>query len=189
MGLKLTPNLKLDCYLEATKTDAPKMVGSLSRSRKFLTPPAILYLYKSQIRPRMEYCSHIWAGSSNQVLSGLDRIQERLRGLVGEELFSTLSPLAHRRNVASLSLFYRYVNGKCSEELHSAVPPERTFLVRTRFAMSSKSHPHFLTVPRTRCNFHADSFIPRASKLWNEQPRESFPDEYDLKTFKSRYQR
>ena len=81
---------------------------------------------------------------------------------------------------------YRYVNGKCSEELHSAVPPERTFLVRTRFAMSSKSHPHFLTVPRTRCNFHADSFIPRASKLWNELPRESFPDEYDLKTFKSR---
>ena len=162
------------------------MVGSLSRSRKFIPPAAILYLYKSQIRPKMEYCSLIWAGSSNQALAGLDRIQNRLQGLVSEELFSTLPPLSHRRNVATLALFYRYFHGKCSDELHSLVPLERNFRVRTRFAMTSKSHPHFLTVPRTRCNFHADSFIPRVCKLWNELPRESFPAEYDLQTFKSR---
>ena len=189
LGLKITPDLKWDSYLDNVKKEVAKMVGSLSRSRKFLTPPAILYLYKSQIRPRMEYCSHIWAGSSKQSLSGLDRIQERLRGLVGEELFSTLSPLSHRRNVASLSLFYRYFHGRCSDELHLAIPSERSFQVRTRFAVSCKSHPSYLTVPRTRCKFHADSFIPRVTELWNELPQECFPDGYNLKTFKSRVNR
>lgn len=39
------------------------MVGSLSRSRKYKTPDAMLYLYKSQIRPRMEYCCYIRTGA------------------------------------------------------------------------------------------------------------------------------
>ena len=34
----------------------------------------------------------------------------------------SLEPLAHRRNVASLSLFYRYYFGRCSSELAQLVP-------------------------------------------------------------------
>ena len=115
------------------------MVGSFFRSKRFLTPAAIPYLYKSQIRPRMEYCCHIWAGASQQDLSCLDRVQSRLRYLVGDSLFSSLQPLSHRRNVASLSLLYRYYNGKCSKELQEIVPPRKTFVRNTRFA--SNAHP------------------------------------------------
>ena len=38
----------------------------------------------------MEYCSHIWEGSTQQALLTIDRVQNRLRGLVGDELFSSL---------------------------------------------------------------------------------------------------
>ena len=71
----------------------------------------------------MEYCCHIWAGASQRPLSSLDSVQRRLLGLVGPDLYSTLQLLSHRRNVASISLFYRYFHGKCSHELHSRVPP------------------------------------------------------------------
>ena len=37
--------------------------------------------------------------------------------LVGPSLAASLEPLAHCRNVASLSLFYRYYFGRCSLEL------------------------------------------------------------------------
>ena len=37
-------------------------------------------------------------------------------------LVASLEPLAHRRNVASLSLFYRYYFGRCSSELTQLVP-------------------------------------------------------------------
>merc|ERR1712044_146124 len=68
LGLKITPKFEWKSDIEAIGVPAGKMVGSLSRSRKFLTPSAILYLYKSQIRPTMEYCLLIWAGSPNNVL-------------------------------------------------------------------------------------------------------------------------
>ena len=186
LGLKITPKFEWKSYIEAVGVSAGKMVGSLSRSRKFLTPSAILYLYKSQIRPTMEYCSHIWAGSPYNALSVLDEIQKRLRGLVGEQLYSTLPPLSLRRNVASLSLFYRYFHGKCSGELHDSVPCERSFSRRTRFALASETHPHFLNIPFIRTKFHASSFMPRVSELWNNLPVTCFPSEYNLQTFKSR---
>ena len=47
----------------------------------------------------MEYCCHVWAGAT-----------------------TSLEPLAHRQNVASLSLFYRYHSGRCSSELTQLVP-------------------------------------------------------------------
>ena len=123
LGLTFTPDLKWNTYIKSVAKVAGKMVGSLYRSRRYLTADAILYLYKSQVRPKMEYCCHIWAGAAKNSLSCLDRVQNRLRNLVGDALFSSLQPLSHRRDVASLSLFYRYFHGKCSSELQSLVPP------------------------------------------------------------------
>ena len=186
LGLKFSPDLKWDSYIASVAKDTARMVGSFYRSKQFLTCKALLYLYKSQIRPKMEYCSHIWAGSSQQALSTLDRVQKRMRGLVGDELFSSLQPLSHRRNVASLSLFYRYFHGKCSDELHSLVPPIREFSRNTRFAKSTTSHPYFLQLPFTRCVFHSNSFFPRTAAMWNTLSEECFPAEYNLDLFKSK---
>ena len=160
------------------------MVGSLHRSKRYLTPPAILYLYKSQIRPRMEYCCHIWAGSAQTSLSSLDAVQKRLRSLVGDELFGTLQPLSHRRDVSSLSLLYRYFHGRCSDELRQMVPPLKEFVRSTRLARSS--HQYVLDIPKAKSNFHSQSFFPRTAGIWNRLPQSSFPDTYDLGLFKSR---
>ena len=184
LGLKLTQDLKWNSYISSIASEASKMIGSLYRSRKYLTPSAILYLYKSQIRPRMEYCCHIWAGACKSSLSSLDRVQRRLRWLIGEELFNTLQPLSHRRDVASLSLFYRYFHGRCSEELHSLVPALRSFPVRTRFAVTA--HPYHVDVPSSRTMFHANSFFPRTAAIWNSLPLYCFPENYNLGLFKSK---
>ena len=53
LGLKFTPDLKWNSYIASVARDTARMVGSLYRSKKFLTPRAILYLYKSQIRPKI----------------------------------------------------------------------------------------------------------------------------------------
>ena len=78
--------------------------------KKNLTPDAILYIYKSTIRPCLEYCCHTWAGSPKCHISLLDKIQRRVFKLIGPELGSQLEPLSHRRNFACLSLLYRYIN-------------------------------------------------------------------------------
>ena len=163
------------------------MVGLFYRSKKYLTPSAILYLFKSPIRMKMEYCCHIWGGTAQTSLSCLDRVQNRLRNLVGDGLFSTLAPLSHRREVASLALFYRYFHGKCSDELHALVPKVQKFSSMTRFATSTlQNHPHFLRLPNIRRKFHTDSFIPRTSLSWNKHQRDCFPSSYNLDIFKKR---
>ena len=70
----------------------------------------------------MEYCCHIWAGAPSCYLDLLDKLQKRICRIVGPSLAASLEPLAHRRNVASLSLFYRYYFGRCSSELAQLVP-------------------------------------------------------------------
>ena len=47
----------------------------------------------------------------------LDKLLKRVCRTVGPSLAASLEPLAHRRNVASLSIFYGSYFGRCSSEL------------------------------------------------------------------------
>ena len=118
--------------------------------------------------------------------SCIDRVQNRLRYLVGYSLFSFFQPLCRRRNVTSISLLYTY-NGKCSKKIQEMVAPRKTFVRNTRFA--SNAHPHFLEVDSSHQNFHMQSFSPRTATLWNSLPASCFPDHYNLISFKKRVNR
>nr|CAH7724446.1 unnamed protein product [Callosobruchus chinensis] len=72
-------------------------------------------LYKAQIRPSLEYCSHIWGVAAPTTLSILDAVQRRAIRLIGDPALTChLQPLSHRRAVGDLSLF-------CSSELASII--------------------------------------------------------------------
>ena len=108
--LRLTFSSKLDLgsYIISIAKTASKKIGALIRSMKFLSPEVALYLYKSTIRSCMEYCCYVWAGAPSSYLKLLDKIQKQICRSVGPSLAASLEPLADRRSVASLSLFYRY---------------------------------------------------------------------------------
>ena len=91
-------------------------------SMKFLSPKVALYLYNSITLPCMECCFHIWAGAPSCYLQLLDNLQKLICRIVDPSLADSLEPLARHRNVASLSLFYRYYFSRCSSELAQLVP-------------------------------------------------------------------
>ena len=62
------------------------------------------------------------AGAPSCYLELLYKPQKWICRIVGPSLAASLEPLAHCRNVASLSLFYRYYFGRCSSELAQLVP-------------------------------------------------------------------
>ena len=101
LGLTLSSKLNWGSYIIPNAKTASKKIGTLLHSMKFLSPEVALYLYKSTIRPCMEYCFHVWAGAPNCYLELLDKLQKRICRTVGP----SLEPLAHRRNGACLSLF------------------------------------------------------------------------------------
>ena len=146
LGLKLTPDLKWNDYITSIAKEAAKMVGNLYRLRKFLTPSSIAYLFKSQIRPRMEYCCHIWAGASESSLSKLDKVQIRLRWLIGNELFNTLNhfPTGAMLQVCPSSIATSMVN------------------VLMNFILS---HPFFVDIPKIKSKLHMDIFSSHCPSL------------------------
>ena len=77
--------------------------------------------------------------------------------------------MAHRQNVASLSLFYRYFFGRCSSELVQLFP---YFYCRGRST-------HYSDV-------NVNSLFPRTVRLWNSQPINCFPLINDPHGFDSR---
>ena len=103
----------------------------------------------------------------------LDKLQKRICRIVGPSLAASLEPLAHRRNVASLSLFYRYYFGRCSSELAQLVPLPFSRGRSTRY--SDRLHDFSVTIPRCYKDVYVNSFFPRTAKLWNSLPIECFP--------------
>ena len=76
--LGLTFSLKLDwgSYIISIAKTASKKIGALVCSMKFLSPEAVLYLYKSIIWPCMEYYCHAWAGTPSCFLELLDKLEK-----------------------------------------------------------------------------------------------------------------
>ena len=98
------PNINpLEFWKDDEKMDV-KMDGSILEEKssfKMLSPEVVLYLYKSIIRPCMEYCCHVWTGAPSCYLELLDKLQKWICKTVGPSLASSLEPLVHCGNVAS----------------------------------------------------------------------------------------
>ena len=106
----------------------------------------LLSIYKSQIRPFLEYCSHVWGGASKSTLCLLDKVQPKAIRLINNpNLTKSLQPLSHRRLVGDLSTFYRYFNGHCSQEIRDFIPVPLRRVRTTR--SSSHSHPFQVSLP------------------------------------------
>ena len=174
------------CAIYIAKTASQK-IGALIRSMKFFSPEVTLYLYKSTIRPCLEYFCHVWAGAASYYLELLDKLQKRICRTVGPSLAASLEPLAHRRNVATLSLFCRYYFGRCSSELAQLFPLPFSRGMSTHY--SDRLHDFTVTIPRCYKDVYVNSFFPRTARLWNSMPIECFPLTYNLNDVKSRINR
>ena len=89
---------------------------------------------------------------------------------VGPSLAASFDPLAHRQNIASLSLFYRHYFGRCSSEPAQLVPLHYSWGRSTPY--SDRLHD-----------------VLHTARAWNSLPVEYFPLIYDLRGFKSRINR
>ena len=114
LGVTFSSKLDWGTYIISIAKTASKKIGALICSMKFLSPEVALYLYKSTMRPCMEYCCHVWAGARTCYLELLDKLHKQICMTIVPSLAACLEPLAHCQNKASLNLFYRYYFGRCS---------------------------------------------------------------------------
>ena len=129
----------------------------------------------------MEYYCHVWAGALGCYLELLDKLQKRICRTVGPSHATSRESLAHRRNMASLSLFHRYYFGRCSSELAQLAPLPFSRGRSTRY--SDRLHDFSVTIPRWYKDVYVNSFFPRTARLWNSMPIEYFSSTCNLNGF------
>ena len=83
-------------------------------------------------------------------------LQKRICRTAGPSLAASLEPLAHSRNVASLSLFYRYYFGRCSSELAQLSVLAYSQGRSTHY--SERLHDFSVTIPRCYKDVYINSF-------------------------------
>ena len=157
LGLTFSSKLDWSSYIVSIAKTASKKLGALIRFMKFVSPETALYLYKSTIRSCMEYCCHVRTSAPSSYLELLDKLQKRICRTVGPSLAASLEPLAHRQNVASVSLFYTYYLGRCSSELAQLVPLPYCRGRSTRYF--DRLRDYSVTIPRCYKDFLCQQFL------------------------------
>jgi hypothetical protein len=183
LGISITQSLSWRLHILSMVEAAARKLGALFRTAQFFTAKQLAGIYKSNIRPCLEYCSHIWGGSSSVWM--LEKVDRRARRLIGDPMIlGALQPLQHRRDVAALTILFRIYHGRCSAELHSTLPPLRRRGRPTR--AGARDHDHSLTPFSCRIERFKRSFLPRTIEAWNNLPEHVFPADNDTNKFKKK---
>ena len=143
MGLTFFSKLDRGPYIISIAKTASNKIGALIHSMKFLSAEVALHLYESTIQPCMEYCCHVWAGAPCCYWF--------------LHVLPFLETLAHRQNVASLSLFFRHYFGGCSSKLAQLVPLPYSWRRSTHY--SDRLHDFSVTME-----------FSNYGRLWNSLP-------------------
>ena len=153
LGLSLSSNLTWKTHIHSLAKHASQKLGFLARARGLFSSSHLLSTYKSQIRPYLEYCSHVWGGAPRSTLCLLDKVQSKAIRLINNpNLAKSLQRLSHRRLVGDLSIFYRYFHGHCFQEIRDIIPVPLRHVRTTR--SSTRSQPFQVSLPNPRTLSH-----------------------------------
>ena len=142
--------------------------------RGFFISSHLLTIYNSQVRPSLEYCSHVWGRAPKSTLFLQNKVQFKAILLINNPNFAkSIQSLSQRRLVADLSIFYIYFYGHCSQEIRDIIPVPLRHVRTTR--SSTYSRPFQVSLPNPRTLSCKSSFIATTCTMWNVLPSSCFP--------------
>lgn len=171
LGLILDSKLVFDHHLHEKINKANKGIGLINRLRKFLSTECLLTIYKTFVRPHLDYGDVIYDCPGNSTfVQKLESIQYNaclaisgcFRGTSREKLYSELGleSLSDRRLSRRLTLFYKIVNGLAPRYLSNYLPPMRVALPCLR------RRPQIYQI-NVRTERFRNSFFPFCMSEWN----------------------
>ena len=153
LGLTFSSESDWGSQIISIAKTASKKIGALIRYMKFFSPEVALHLYKSAIRPCMEYWCQVWVNAPSCYLELLDKLQKRICKTVGPSLAASLEPLAHGQNASSLKVVPATFSQVCSLSLKESTWETR----KNVFYFTSK--PLFVLEKMKFQNFRYSNFM------------------------------
>jgi len=100
LGVVFSNDLKVSLHCRDSYSKANRMLGLISRTIRYRHPTVLLNLYKSLVRPHLDYCSSVWNPYYIKDIELLERVQHRFT-----RLFSELRILPYDDRLRQLGLW------------------------------------------------------------------------------------
>ena len=172
LGVQIDSKLSFKTHITAAAKKGNMIVGLIRRSFSFLDLNTFPLLYRSLVRPHLEYANTIWAPRLKADKFLIEQVQHRATKMVPglgdlpyEERLRRLKlpSLAHRRLRGDVIEMYKYTHGKYNVD---------TSWLQLKKHHLTRGHP--LQLEKQHCNLEVRSnvFSQRAVQSWNSLPEE-----------------
>ncbi|XP_065296698.1 uncharacterized protein [Dermacentor albipictus] len=172
LGVHITSTLTWSAHITFIINNANRMLGYIRRNFSKAPSSLKLLLYKTLIRPKLEYAASIWDPHHENLIHSLEMVQNnsvrfilsnynRTASISSMKSSLNLPSLASRRKAFRICLFHKmFHHPHLRSEL---IPPPRHLSSRL-------DHAYKVGVPFCRTNAFFQSFIPRTAAEWNRLP-------------------
>jgi hypothetical protein len=172
LGLTFNGTLTWSDHISQIVTKAARCIGLLRRISRDVPRQCLEILYKSMIRPILEYADVIYDGSNDTHLKRVESTQRQAAlACTGAykhtrhvNLLEELGwqPLGARRKHHRLNVMFKIQNGLTPNYLQRICPP----LTRNRTEYNLRTGAN-ITTPAQRTTTYHMSFIPESIRDWN----------------------
>jgi len=182
----MSKDLKVARQCQESYSKANRMLGLINRTIKYKNQEVLMNLYKSMVRPHLEYCSTVWSPHYVKDKLMLEKVQRRftrmfshLKKLPYEARLEELGlwSLEERRNRADIIEVFKMV-----KQL-SSVPWNR-FFKRAEDSVT-RGHSWKLVKDCCRCDCRLHFFSQRVINRWNSLSQDDI-DAATVNSFKNR---
>ena len=170
LGVTLSSSLSWSPHISSVCSKSRKILGILFRHfHPHSSPSTLINLYKSLVRPHLEYCSIVWDPSSKSLSQSLESVQlfalklaSNFRPLISSiKCTCKISSLVARRHNAKLVFFFKLLHNRVFFPSSILLPsPPPSYPLRSY-------HPNNIIPLKTK---NKQSYFPHTIQVWNSLP-------------------
>ena len=171
LGVIIDDSLKFHEQTAAAVGRANRVLGLIKRAFTLLDAKTLPLLFKTMVRPHLEYASSVWGPSHRMDQDAIERVQRRATKLV-----RSLKNLRYEDRLRALklpSMHYRRIRGDMImvfQILSGHLRIRETDLFERELSERTRGHGLKLKKPRFNSHLRQTSFCCRVIPLWNGLP-------------------
>jgi len=181
VGVQITPKMNWSEQCAKAAATGSRVLGQICRAFSYRDKRTFIRLYKSYVRPHLEFSSPAWNPWLARDIEILERVQMRAVKMVGGLAGTTyqerldelgLQSLEARRNEADVLLMHKVIHGACKvngEKWHNARSGARTGARPQTRAATDLTR---LEQPRARLEVRRNFYTVRIANGWNQLPQD-----------------
>ena len=189
IGVTIDAKLNFEKHIQTQVIKANQIVGIIRRSFKYLDFKTFCLLFKSLVRPILEYASSVWNPYKTKDIEAIENVQRR-----ATKMLPDMKDLTYEERLKKLklpSLRYRRLRGDMIEtfkivtEIYDKRVTEDLLPINKSTFHQTRGHSLKLTKNRSRLDIRKYYFTNRVVDDWNNLP-ETVINAKNVKIFENR---